>query len=178
MLLALTLLLSLPIFAQNIFTAIQENDAPGVKFLLSRGVNINAKDAEGNTPIINAVKNEQPRIVKLILQMNDVDVDFQDKLGNTALILACKSGNAESVCYLLCHFPKIDAKNNMGTTALIAAVNNGNKEIVNTLLLHGARPDITDKQHKTAIDYAQGLNNTEITALLNNTNAASVNETK
>lgn len=66
----------------------------------------------------------------------------------------------------------------MGTTALIAAVNNGNKEIVNTLLLHGARPDITDKQHKTAIDYAQGLNNTEITALLNNTSAASVNETK
>jgi ankyrin repeat protein len=171
-LLSLFTLLSLPIFAQNIFTAIQENDIPAVKYLLEKGVNVIAKDEQGNSPLINAVKNNHDRAVLLLLQRNP-DVDVKDNGGNTPLILAASTKNIRITDLLLTHYPKLDVKNNTGATALITAVQAGNNQVAETLVRNGANAKTTDKQHKAAIDYAKEMNNTKaITFLSGNTTAA------
>ena len=78
-LLNLFLLATLPIFAQDIFTAIQSKDVAAVKYLLNKDINVNARNSEGNTPLMEAVKSGQERVVKLLLQ-KDVNVDLKDKI--------------------------------------------------------------------------------------------------
>jgi ankyrin repeat protein len=51
---------------------------------LEKGANVNAKDEQGNSPLINAVKNNHDRAVLLLLQRNP-DVDVKDNGGNTPL---------------------------------------------------------------------------------------------
>jgi len=99
-LLTLFVLFSLPIFAQNIFTAAQTNDIPGIKFLLANGAHVNARDAKGETPLIVAVQSGQLRAAKLLLEL-DADINLQDKAGNTALITAVNAGNTQLVKALL-----------------------------------------------------------------------------
>jgi len=99
-LLSLFVLFSLQIFAQNIFTAAQTNDIPGIKFLLANGSHVNARDAKGETPLIVAAQNGQLRAAKLLLEL-DADINMQDKAGNTALIVAVNAGNTEMVKALL-----------------------------------------------------------------------------
>lgn len=166
-LLSFILLLTTPMFAQDIFTAIRSNDVPAVKFLLGKGVNADVQDAQGATPLINAVKNKQERVVLLLLQRN-VAVDVQDNAGNTALILAAGlTGQDDMLNLLVHHYPKLDVKNNEGTTALMAAAKTGNTVAATYLLKFGADTQATDKLHKTAVDYAKEQHNAEIVALLN-----------
>jgi ankyrin repeat protein len=167
-LLSLSLLFSFPLFAQDLFTAIQSKDVPAVKFLLNKGTDANAKDAQGATPLITAAAMGQERIVLLLLQRN-VDVDAQDKAGNTALILASAlTGQEDMMNLLVHHYPKLDAKNNEGTTALIAAVKARNAATAAYLLKYGADAKLKDKQHKAALDYAKEQNNATLVALLDN----------
>ncbi|MEO3406930.1 ankyrin repeat domain-containing protein [Mucilaginibacter sp. CAU 1740] len=167
-LLSLLLVCSLSVFAQNIFTAIKDNDVQGVRFLLNKGINLNAKDENGNTPLIAAVKNNQDKIANLILQ-TDVRVDSKDADGNTALMIAADKGSDAIVGLLLHYYPNTNTRNANGATALMMAVNNGNANAVKSLLEHGANPKIKDKQHKAAIDYAKEGDKQQMAALLDNT---------
>lgn len=167
--LGLSLLFSAPIFAQDIFSAISDNDAAGVRYLIcQKGANLNARVKDGATPLIDAVKGGQYGIVRMIIQ-KDVNVNAQDKAGNTALIIACQSAPANSkIINLLLHqSPELNTKNKAGVTALIAAVNANNTDAVKLLLENGANKDAKDKQKKTAVYYAQAANNTNMLALLN-----------
>src|ERR1700744_2053035 len=84
------LLFTLPIFAQDIFTAIQENDVAGVRYFVTKGTDLNTRDKQGATPLITAVKGGQYKIVRLLV-CRDIKVNLQDKAGNTALIVACQN---------------------------------------------------------------------------------------
>ena len=167
-LLSLLLVCSLPIFAQNIFTAIKDNDVQGVKFLLKKDINLNAKDENGNTALIAAVKSNQERIVNLILQ-SDVKVDTKDSEGNTAVMIAANQGNDVLLGMLLHYYPNLNNRNSNGATALMLAVNNGSANSVKSLLEHGANPKLKDKDHKAAIDYAKESDKQQMAALLDNT---------
>jgi len=162
----LSLLLSAPIFAQDIFTAIQTNDVAGVKYLLGKKININARNAEGLTALMAAVQSKQERVVKLLVE-SEADLNLKDKQGNTALIMACTAKFDAAVDVLVHHFPNLNSRNNDGATALIAAVNAGDIDAVKTLLAYEADAKVKDKQNKAAIDYAKATHNTQILTLLN-----------
>ena len=146
-------LTSLSLKAQNVFTAIESKDAQAVKFLLNKGnVDVNAKDANGSTALINAVKTGQDRIVKLLLE-KDANIDIKDKTGNTALMYACTGKHDEELYYMVSHYPNLDVQDNDGATALIKSATIGNTAAVKILLAYGAKADIKDKNDKTASDY-------------------------
>lgn len=166
-LLPLLFLLAVPAWAQNIFKAAQFNDITGLKFLLNYGINVDDKDALGNTPLIIAIKNGQKRAADFLLE-KDANVDAQNKAGNTALIIACTNGDMEDVNLLIEHHAGLDIQNAGGVTALIAAVKAGDTQAVKQLLQSGASINVADGQHKLAMDYARQLKRTEIVDLLNN----------
>jgi len=93
-------LFTLPIFAQSIFVAVQDNDIPGIQFLAANGTNLNTRNAQGETPLIVAVQNDQLRVAKMLLELN-ADIDMKDKAGNTALIEAIDEDKIDLVKFLI-----------------------------------------------------------------------------
>jgi len=93
-------LFTLPIFAQSIFDAVKNNDIPGIQFLAVNGANLNAHNAQGETPLIIAVENGQLRVAKILLELN-ANIDMKDKKGNTALIAAVNTDKLDIVRYLI-----------------------------------------------------------------------------
>lgn len=78
---------------QALFTAVYEKETNIVKILLDHRANVNARRADGATPLMiscyydaseNVVAGQSPATVKLLL-LHKADVNAQDKHGKTAL---------------------------------------------------------------------------------------------
>ncbi|XP_045160435.2 ankyrin repeat domain-containing protein 65-like isoform X2 [Mercenaria mercenaria] len=67
-------------------------------------LNINEPDNDGNTPLHHAATSGNPKIVKYLAELFvkfGLDIDTRNKLGYTALLLACRNGHFVSAHYLL-----------------------------------------------------------------------------
>lgn len=67
-------------------------------------LNINEPDNDGNTPLHHAASSANPNIVKFLAELFvkfGLDIDTRNKLGYTALLLACRNGHFVSAHYLL-----------------------------------------------------------------------------
>src|SRR5215813_9291518 len=73
--------------AAELVTAIRNEDAQVVRKLLDNGADVNARDAEGNTPLILASFYASPECVELLIEKG-ADVNAANKAGATALIRA------------------------------------------------------------------------------------------
>lgn len=160
------LILSQKLFAQNIFTAVHDNDIPAVKYLLTKGVDPASKGDNGASPLIFAVAQGNDRAVKLILQSNQININAQDDNGNTALIAACAGKHDDQVAMLLNHYPELNKANKQGYNALTTAVNANDVDAVKMLLAYGVDSKREDANHKLAIEYARELHEEEIVAVL------------
>lgn len=91
-----------------------------VKRLLARGANINAKDSQGKTALMNASYYGKKEIVKFLLEHgSDVNARYVD--GCTALIWAAGEGEAEVLKILLDHGADFRAAESHNYTALMIA---------------------------------------------------------
>ena len=84
-----------------------------VRILLTRNVNINAVDINGNTALHTSAGNSQLSVIKLLLEKNP-NLDIQNKVGNTALHLAVISGNIDIVGELVLKGANTRIRNNDG----------------------------------------------------------------
>ena len=65
-----------------------------VQSLIKARANVNARNKNGDTPLIVAALNGHINIVQELLYA-DANIDMQNKSGNTALIIASRHGNHE-----------------------------------------------------------------------------------
>jgi len=152
---------------EPLFWAIESNNIELVNILISAGadVNIGIEDGysgdlpEKSSQLIFASVLERAEIVKLLLAVPGIDINLQNKYGDTALIVACKERNAEIVKLLLA-VPEINInlKNEYGDTALIITCRKGNVEIVKLLL---ADPKIDVNLKNTYGDTALAVSTVE-----------------
>ncbi|XP_076317880.1 nuclear factor NF-kappa-B p105 subunit-like isoform X2 [Tachypleus tridentatus] len=114
--------------------------------LCKSGADVNIADGtSGNTALHLAVEH-QPHLVRILLKMNDVDIDAQNFSGNTALHLACTRGLRDIVIVLM----EADANpliQNFDTTSCSSQCGCDSLE-----------GDITCNNHegKTAVDLVEG----------------------
>jgi ankyrin repeat protein len=116
--------------------AIRDGDTKRVSILLSAGANVNARDPEGNTPLILAALYARPDCVELLLKKG-ADPNAANKAGVTPLIRAAT--DHEKAKLLLAAGAKVQVHTELGNTPLIlAARRSGNNRTVRLLLDQGA----------------------------------------
>ena len=147
-----------------------ENDDPvKLSFILNRfGDNILDVMPNGLFYVlIDACKNGHIDLVKKMLRYG-VDVNVNDKYGNTPLYWASMCGYTEVVKLLLAHGADVNVKDNDGSTPLYWASSRGHTEIVKLLLAHGAdvNVNVNDKYGNTPLFCASYEGHAEIVKLL------------
>ncbi len=95
--------------------AYSNTDPALFEFFLNAGANVNQKDAEGNTPFLNAASRNDLELVQL-LATNVKNINDANKDGQTALMLAVQRNSAQVVSFLLKKGGAVSAKDAKGNT--------------------------------------------------------------
>lgn len=180
-LLALATLAVVPAFAieqsddeVEFFRAAQLDGAERVKKMLARGVSPNARDSNGETGLIVAMRYESLDVARVLMSQKDIDLEAKAPNGNTALMMAAfrknktallellkrgaqvnqkgwtalhyaaASGSVEITTILLDKYAYIDAETPSGMTPLMIAAREGQEEVVELLLNQGADATLKD----------------------------------
>ncbi len=109
-----------------------------VQKLIQSGAYVNARDQNGESALIHAMRNAgaAPEEVKLLLAAG-ADVNQGDRLGNTPLMKAAQSGQMEVISILLAAGADAKAQNNAGDTACVLATQEQFTNVVE--LLHSCK---------------------------------------
>lgn len=139
-----------------------------VEFFIANGANVNAKNQNGDTAIIEASHFGNTEIVRLLIAAG-ANVNIQNVYGLTALMNANMGfGYPEVVKLLISAGANVNAQDSSGETALMFACRMGRNQIVKLLLAAGAKVDIKNNDGETALMIASCLQhqNSEIITLL------------
>jgi ankyrin repeat protein len=125
-----------------------------------------AKDSEGNTPLINEVNKGNSEEVRRLID-SGAQVNAASNTGVTPLMNAAGMGNLEIVRMLIEKGADVNAKTPSGYSVLMSASLNGQAEIARVLLDAGADPKLKDVGGRTAADFAAEHKHTDIVDMLN-----------
>jgi ankyrin repeat protein len=100
-------------------SAVRENTLPEIRRLMSVGADVNVKDNNGFTPLINASFFGQVQFVTEFLE-HGADTEVNDHYDRTPLHWACLNDHLAVVIKLLGHGVNIDAYNSNGAPAILA----------------------------------------------------------
>jgi ankyrin repeat protein len=181
LLLALAAAVAAPAFAAeqtddevDFFRAAQLDAASRVATALLRGVSPNARDPNGETGLIVAMRYESLKVARLLMDQPGIDLEAKAPNGNTALMMAAfrqnktavlellkrgaqvnqkgwtalhyaaAAGSVEITTILLDKYAYIDAESPSGMTPLMIAAREGQEDVVTLLLEQGADATLKD----------------------------------
>jgi len=138
--------------------AVRNQNNKMVKLLISKGADINAKNAYRDTPLYLAVEKNNQKMVKLLISKG-ADINAKNRYdGTTPLHLAVEKNNKEMVELLIAKGADINAKNKYGDTPLHLAVMNGRREIIGILIAKGANINARNNNGNTPVHQAAAFN--------------------
>jgi ankyrin repeat protein len=115
----------------------ESGSVEGIKCWLREGADINAPDAYGYTPLMNAAMLGRLHIVKVLIELG-ADVQKKGQFGYTSLHAAAQGGHLEVVQALVKYGASVNCKNDDGDIPLILAVRGTHAEIIDYLLKAGS----------------------------------------
>ncbi|XP_008294318.1 ankyrin repeat domain-containing protein 33B [Stegastes partitus] len=146
--------------ASTLYQTCARNEPVSLQKVLERGVTkeeVMELDINGWNGLMVACCKGFLEIVYGLHNCPFIDINHQDKEGNTALMIASQAGHISTVMYLLNYYPGIDTevKDCRGFTALIKAAMTGRNDVVATLVMAGADIHAVDStKGKCARDWA------------------------
>ncbi len=137
------------------------------RFLMEKGADANALDAQQYDLVTIAAVRDDARMVRIAIAGGNSAKNVTSPYRGTALIAAAHLGHVEPVRALIEAGAPLDHVNNLGWTALLEAVilgDGGSRhvEIVRLLLAAGARVDIADRGGATALDHARSKGQAQV----------------
>lgn len=130
-----------------------------MRWLLKQGANPRAKDTEGYSPLMLAVKEARADAI------GDLAVQDREDLDG-ALLAAALLGQTKVIDELTKYGASIYARMDDGRTALMVAAENGHLESVKLLVEIGSNRFTTDLEGHTASDLASAAGHQEVVKLL------------
>lgn len=170
---------------KDLMMAASRDQPSFVMKLLLAGIDPNQADAQRNTALHTAIMEESERVVKLLIEYPQVDVNAINQAGETPVMLAALRGRLAWVQALVqrgalineagftalhyaCSGPdngvtrwlveqgaELDARSPNGSTPLMMAAGYGSPDSLEVLLLAGANPRLSNDKGLTAMDFAR-----------------------
>jgi ankyrin repeat protein len=147
-----------------------------VAFIVEKGGDLNARNANGETPLFNAVKADSSAVVTALLSETaerKADINARDYLGNTALHSCIRWAAPNAASTLLAIDTQsnglrlVNARNLAGKTALHEAARTGNLAFIRSLIASGADINAVDETGKTPLtDAIQAAREDSVAILL------------
>jgi len=138
------------------------------QFILKKNVNINYRDAEGNTPLFYAVNNSHEEVVKTLLYYG-ADPNIGSFDGFTPLMNAALQGNFDMAQLLLYDSrTKLDIYDENNSTALHYAAYYDNIYIADMLIYYGANALLKAKYKSSSLLLASYSGDTALAQILIN----------
>ena len=128
---------------------------------------INTQNENGSTALHEAIVNDQPEILEILLERN-ADLNILTVDGEMPLHSAIRTASLECTRILLdrCGSAQIHAKDDWGRAALHLAVDSASEDVVRMILGAGASLEDRDAHGETALQTAVYLGNNDLIALL------------
>lgn len=135
--------------------AVKARDAEAVaSFLANRNTDVNAKDKDGCTPLMNAVMSQDERVVRMLAADARVNVNLKGCGQATAVMLSVNGGPIGILQALLGRSElRLDLKDDQGHTALSWAAIADNAAAIHALRSSGNRT-LTDADRQSALGLA------------------------
>lgn len=150
--------------AAKLFQAVRAGERATVLSLLKDGADVQARDADGNTPLMSAALNADATLLEVLLKAG-ADVNATNKAGATALMRAAT--DERKVRLLLKHGADLQARSGLGNSALILAARKpGNGSTVRLLVDGGASVNAANVFGATPIMAAVAAQDTDTVRLL------------
>jgi hypothetical protein len=145
-----------PASISHVATTASTGDTASMKRMLDAGLDPNARDATGYTPLIAAARSGDVPMIRL-LTTRGADPNLRDAAVNswTPLLHAVHKAQPASANALLDGGADPNASDAYGTTPLMMAAGYGYTDLVKILLARGANPRLADSKGVTAIDLAR-----------------------
>ncbi len=139
--------------SERLRVAISSRNVPAVKGLLDRGVEVNAVDGTGTTPLVYSALMGNETIVRALLAAK-AKVNRADAQGWTACMVAAARGNVPVLRSLVSAGADLNVTSEDGKTALMYAVDNDEREATRALIAAGADVNRRDHQGHSALNLA------------------------
>ncbi|KAL8624152.1 hypothetical protein ACOMHN_020202 [Nucella lapillus] len=138
-----------------LFLACEKNFEMIFLALMENGADVNIPDKDRNAPLHLAVNFGQDSIAQMLINHDSTDLNLKDKLGRTALLIACKRSCTYLVKDLIGHHADINIKDDNGESALVVACKLGLFVTVRKLVLHPlCQINISGKDRRTPLQIA------------------------
>jgi ankyrin repeat protein len=158
--------LSASALAGQLHDAASRDDVAAVEALLAEGVEIDARDEDGETPLIRAILEDHIDVVELLIA-HGADVMVRNERGLTPLHAGAYSGSAEVARLLLDHGAALEDRANVsGATPLMVAAEENHVTVAELLITRGADLGIPDRDGFTPLTQAWAKKRTEMVRLL------------
>jgi ankyrin repeat protein len=139
---------------QNLLTAAAAGDQDGILAAVAAGADVNARDADKNTPLMLAATQslfgKERQVVEALVAAR-ADVNAVNKDGNTALMFAAAAGRDGMVRLLLQNAAKVNVKDHDGWTALLYAADAGEWSATKELIEGEADVNAAEKKGWTPL---------------------------
>jgi cytohesin len=157
-------LLTLPVLSDPLHDAVEEGTVEQVRRLLQSGIDINARDDDGETALHEAAEAGRLEMVRLLVEAGATR-GVRDVEGETPLHEAVEDGHLEVVRYLVLHGAPVNIINSFddeGRSALHLAIAEKKEGVALFLISAGAGLGYRTADLKAALDLAKASGQTAV----------------
>ena len=126
-----------------------------IEKLITKGTDVNKQNRNGYTALMHACDNEHTHVALALLNVDGIEVDLVNVVGETALHRASSKGMLSVVEKLIEKRADVNKQDKRGNTALIGACEHKNTDVALALLERtGIEVDLANNNGETALHQA------------------------